>query len=112
MKLTATGALLHGIDPEMRRVRGARPFHSLHATWQALQPVQMEVSTNIPFAIYAAPPFFPAWMLQVKTLPSWIETFGSATSAVRLFTTSPCARALPAPVPRQADLVDGFAVDR
>jgi hypothetical protein len=23
----------------------------LQATWQALQPVQMEVSTNIPFAI-------------------------------------------------------------
>src|SRR5512139_1398052 len=90
VKLTATGRFSAG---SKRKWAGSpdRAFHSLHATWHALHPMQMEVSTNIPFAIYAAPPFFPARTLHVKTFPSWIETLGSATRALRLFTTSPWA---------------------
>src|SRR5262245_34602653 len=33
----------------------ARSFHSLQATWQALQPVQMDVSTNMPLVIAHLP---------------------------------------------------------
>ena len=69
-------------------------FHSLHATSQALQPMQIELSVKKPTrsAIYARLLIRPGRMSQVAAFTSWMWTLGSSTSGKRSLAESPRER--------------------
>ena len=86
-------------------------FHSLHATSQALQPMQSVESVRKAVVGHAVPaPSTSARRQRPST--SMIRTFGSSEIATRSLTTSPRDEAAAAEVIRQADLVNDAAVDR
>ena len=104
------GVLLHGIEPEMAGFVGKGvPFLARHLA--CLAPGADGGVDEHPFRHLGPTSFFPARMAQVNTFPSWIETLGSPTRAAQVVHHVSLGGALPAPVPRQADFVDGFPVD-
>ena len=94
-------------SPVQREPSSGTPFHSLHATSHALQPMQSVESVRkaVAGSLVRAPS-----RCRAAPSTSMIRTFGSSEIATRSLTTSPRDEAAPAEMIRQADLVDDAAV--
>src|SRR6266542_4302018 len=87
------------------------PFHSLHATWHALQPVQMEVSTNIPLLILHRASSLSSLYVAGEHLAFVDRYVRVGHHGAEIIHNIPLGAPLPSPVPRQADFMDDPAVD-